>query len=512
MANMTGTTHALPAIDGFVDEKQGGHDASELGDTAAESELRSAAGPISILLVLAGSAMQGYANGTTDALYVAALFLAAGYLAVSLIFPRGNAEHRVFLLTYAICVFAGGLAQCYSLGVFGAVQSTLDANTFFGTIFDKPPYYTWQDLRLVVVDGNQVGRGAELAVAIWQAVYHVRKLLGFDFGPYVGVMFNAFVMALTGAITVRTAREIFGEDSWRLRRIGTLFALCGLFILFGSVFLRDCFTTFFNSLLLWGIVRWLRRPTLRNLLFAGMLTGISIGAMAYLRSRSIVLFGLFWFLALMCWIIAKRLNLARVLACIFILCSLLAGSTYLRNYVQMSRSMQSANTMKYEGFFGNSSQESSLGMRFIINQPLPIRLAFGTSSMMVHPIPLWAYFYRGTDEYHLIKGYHGIYQVFVFPLFFAGFMMSISVFWRDRGQAIPQLFLAIYLVINVLAVVATSLEQRHIGQFMPAFMILAAMPDTRERETRTRVQSVMIAWVFVVVLVQVAWAIAAMGR
>jgi hypothetical protein len=124
-------------------------------------------------------------------------------------------------------------------------------------------------------------------------------------------MFNALVMGLTACITVRTARELFGNDAWRLRRVGTLFALCGLFVLFSSILIRDCYTTFLNSLVIWGLVRWLNRPSSQTLSFAGILTAFAIAAMYYLRARSIVLFGLFWALAGLCWFIGHRFDRRR---------------------------------------------------------------------------------------------------------------------------------------------------------------------------------------------------------
>lgn len=474
--------------------------------SATHVGLRSIVGLLPVLLVLAGSGMQGYVNGTIDALFVALLLLLAGIVTVSLVFPGKRSELRAFLLTYGVCVFVGGLAQCYSLATFGNLQSTNDAvNSFFPIISPQPPFTTMYDIPWRLAP-------TALAVLTWQQVYKLAWVLGFAFGPYIGVMFNAFVMGLTGSITVQTARELFGDDVWRLRRVGTLFAFCGLFILFGSILLRDCFTTFFNSLVLWGLVRWLCRPTSRNMLFAVTLTGISIGAMMFLRSRSIVLFGLFWLLALTCWFLAKRLDFGRILAAMLVMLALLFGSGYLMNYMQISQDLQTRNIEKYTSHMGEEARQDSLGMSLVIRQPLPIRLVMGTGALIVCPIPLWATFRSAASEYHLIKGYHGIYQVFVLPLVLAGFIMAIRISFKNRSRSLALLFLAIYLLINTLAVVATSMESRHIAQFMPAFMVLAAVPDTRDRKIGKYVRHIAIAWFAVVFLVHLAWAIAAMGR
>lgn len=472
----------------------------------------SAAIPVSAILALSGGAMQAYANNALDALFTSMLLMVLGYLVVRLIFPHGRAEHRAFLLTYSIGVFGGGIAQCYSLFKFGEVQSFVDAIGFYDAIFDRPPYYSWEDITSLWVDGREVSRGAPLAVVIWQWVYHLRYKAGFAHGVYLGVMFNALVMGLTACITVRTAREVFGNDPWRLRRVGTLFALCGLFILFSSILIRDCFTTFLNTLVLWGIVRWLSRPNTRTLVFAGLVTLVAVSAMYYLRSRSIALFGLYWALAGLCWFIAHRFDHRRMFVVALTIPGLLFGSAYLLNYIQSSRELEAHHREQYESILGEASQEDSIAMRLIVKQPLPVRLALGTGSMAIFPIPLWRYFDGTRGEYHLIKGYHGLYQLAVLPLLIAGFIMVSRAFFRDRQKSNTLIFLALYLAMNTLAVVATSLEQRHLAQFMPAFMLLAVVPDTRERTTRAFVECIAVVWVCLVILVHLAWAAMAMGR
>ncbi len=472
----------------------------------------SAAIPVSALLALTGGAMQGYANGTSHAVVASVIFLVLGYLVVRLIFPHGKAEHRSYLLTYGIGVFGGGLAQCYSLVKYDQVQSFVDAIGFFDAIFDAPPYYSWEEITTLWVDGAEVSRGAPLAVVLWQWVYHFRLLAGLEHGVYVGVMFNALVMGLTACITVRTARELFGNDAWRLRRVGTLFALCGLFVLFSSILIRDCFTTFLNSLVIWGLVRWLNRPNSRTLTFAGILTAVAIAAMYYLRARSIVLFGLFWALAGLCWFIGHRFDHRRMLVVALSIPLLLFGSAYVLNYIQVSRDLQAHHREQYETILGDASQEDSIAMRLIVNQPLPVRLALGSGSLAVFPIPLWAYFDGSRGEYHVIKGYHGLYQLAVMPLVVVGFILVARGFLRDRSNSVALVFLALYLVMNTLAVVATSLEQRHIAQFMPAFMILATVADTRETPMRKFVRRIAVGWLGLVVLIHLAWAAMAMSR
>ena len=457
-----------------------------------------------VLFLLVGSGLQGYANATIDAVFVALILLFIGVAVVRLVFPDKTPEMRVFLLSYVVCVFVGGLSQCYSLTVFGNPQSTIDAvYTFFPSISSKPPFTTIANIH--------PNFNSPLAVLIWQQVYKLTWWLNFEFGPYIGVMFNALVIGLTGSITVRTAREVFGHDAWRLRRVGTLFVFCGLFILFGSVLIRDCFTTFFNALVLWGIVRWLARPSKRNLLIALVFTAISVYAMAFLRFKSIVLFGMFWALALGMKLWLGRLNIIRMVSVLLIFCLLIIGSSYLKSYLVSSRKYQVGAMTGYNEFTVSSSMNDSLGMQMIVQKSLPIRLIFGSGSMAIYPIPLWAYFRSGVNDYHLIKGYHGIYQVIVMPLFIVGFLELFRMFYKDRKRVTPLLYLAMYLIMNLMAIVSTSMEQRHFAQFMTSFLILAALPDTREKKIEKKLRMITKRWLGVIFLVHLAWALLKAG-
>lgn len=451
------------------------------------------------LLILLGGAIQGYANGTIDALFVAVLLLFTGFAVIKIVFPDKRSEMRAFLLTYGACVFAGGLAQLYSLQVFDNSQSTIDSFTFLREISPQPPWTTMASLHPNI--------NSRLAIVIWQQVYKMAYWLGLAFGPYTGIMFNAFVMGLTGSIAVATARKFFGDDLWRLHRVGTLFALCGLFILFGSVLIRDCFTTFFNALVLLWIIRWLIRPSFRNLLFAALLIGVSAYAMVFLRLQAVALFWLYVFLAFLCWLLSQKMNMARLIATFFAMCALLISSPYILNYVQTSEESRSEGMERYANKGRDTSSADSLGMRLVVNQPLPIRLVMGSGVMMISPIPLWANFKINSLDYDWIRGYHGFYQVITLPLIFAGLLAVLRMVRRDWKQAVPLLFLVAYLFMNIAAVVTTSQEQRHLGQFLTAFLILAALPDTRKTATRKELQRIAIWWFSVVLLIHLAWAI-----
>ena len=403
--------------------------------------------------------MQAYANDTICGIFVALFFLCIGCAGTMLTFPGKKHELRAFLLSYTICLFIGGLAQIYSLTFFDDIQSTTDAHTFFNHIAPRPPFTT--------MAGIQKSLNAPLAVVIWQQVYKFAWFLGIDFGPYIAVMFNALLMGLSGSITVRTARELFGNDPWRLRWVGSLFSLCGLCILFGSILLRDCFTTFLNAVVIWWIVRWISFPKTLNFLIAVAVTSVSVYAMAYLRFEAIILFVVYWFLAIFFRFFKDGFKIGRFLTLyITISFSLFFASSYYLIYYRYISSIQTETSERYAGIGSLGYQSQSLGMRFVVNQPIPVRMLLGSGYLMIFPIPIWGYLKIGLNDYHLIKGYHALYQLFILPLVFSGFFLTLKRIIKNFRETIPFIFLGAYLIINLLAVVVTSLEQRHFGQFM----------------------------------------------
>lgn len=448
------------------------------------------------MLVL-GGLMQAFANGAIEAVLVALFLLLFGRAIVALIFSNRKPENRAFLLMYAVCIFVGGLAQIYSLAVFNTLQSTVDARGFLSQISPQPPFY------MFTTDSQFV---PNLAIGIWQQFYKVTWLLGFKFGPYTGVMVNSMVMGLIASFTVQIARELFGGDVWRLRRVGTLTAANGLYILFGAILLRDCFTTFFMTLTLWGAIRFLVRANLRSLLIAIATTGVSAWAMLYLREDAFLMVFLYGILAFLFWLF-RRSGVIGLTITSFLLIVIFIGGTFLSIYFQDIQVTQTTYLEKYTALAVRTEDAESLALQVVFDQPLPIRLVLGSVTLMISPIPIWALFTIGAHEYHLIKGYNGIYQLFILPFVFNGSVIAFRRFFSNTKQSWPLIFLVMFMLINMIGVAATSLETRHFGQFMSAFVVIATISDTRDIKTRNKLGRTRLLWFSGVFLVHLAWAI-----
>lgn len=452
-----------------------------------------------LILVLAGSALLCVANESLDPFFVAVLFLLIGAPFVALFSGARIYELRAFLLTYGVCVLVTGMAQYYSSVVFGELQSFKDAIRYLAFVPEGPPYWTKEQL-LGQLD-------AVYAILAWQRVYTFVMDLGLQYGLYIGVLFNSLLVGFSAAVTVRAARELFGDDAWRLRRVGTLFSLCGIFWLFGAILVRDCFTLFLNTLVFWVLVRWLVSPKFKNLLLAAVVTGLSSYAMWYMRPRSVVLFGIFVCLALFCWYWRTAMNPTRIVATMLIPIVLLFAFVYLQQFGLLTAGFASREMASYEDISEQGASGDSLGLALVNRQPLPIRIVLGSGRMMVDPIPIWAYLEPGVDEYHLLKTYNGVFSMILMPLVFVGFMMTMWEARKFTQGLSPRFFVGAYSLMTLFAVAAISLETRHLGQFAPAVLILAAIPDTREESDRKHVQSTAALWFAVVFLAYVAWAV-----
>lgn len=453
---------------------------------------------ISIITILIGGLLQSYANETIDALIISIFLMAFGLIILKVVFKLKQEEIRAFLMSYAACIFAGGLAQCYSLAFFNNVQGTIDARMFLSMISSRPPFTTMADINTLF--------NSPLSIVVWQQIYKVTWFLGVNFGPYIGIMFNALVMGITGSVTVRIAREIFGNDRWRLRRVGTLFALSGLLILFGSIFLRDCFTTFFNTLALFGFVILFTKPQVKKTLAAILMIGLSICAIFYLRGSTTYLFVLYFILFLCLYWFKNAHNIFIIVQVLLILLLLIIFYPVFITYFGAANDMLTLSSKIYAENAYNSSMGVSLGSTFILNQPIVIRLIIGTGAVLINPIPLWNNFDLHFIDYLWIKGYNGIYQVLVLPLFFLGCIMSYSMLRNKQKNGYIVFFLVCYLLLNLIAVVSTSMEQRHLAQFMPAAIIIAALPNTNRLSTKHKLRLTVTIWVLFVVIVHLIWA------
>lgn len=447
---------------------------------------------LAAIALLVGLLLLADTYRTPDPGYLGAVFLLAGLLITR---PGGGPVVRGFGWSFAAGVAVAGLCAAYAQATFGTPMSTPDATTFLTMILPRPPYYDREELLLMI--------NAPLAIETWQWVFRMALAAGLQFGGYIGVLTNCFLVGLCGALTVLSGRELFGDDPVRLRRITWLYTLNGMILLYGAILLRDVYLLAVNLLLFWALLRMIHRPSFRRALLAAVILAGSLYAMYWLRRQTMPLLFVFALLGVICWFWLKRLTLSRLCAAGLALIALAVLFAQARGYVGtvLQTILERAETYTEVGYLG--AREGSLGMALIVSQPPLIRLPFGFLYMLINPIPLWGPLGPGVLEYHLLKVWHGLYMVAITPLAVGGVLIGLRRSLGQRQAGMRALFVTAYALIAFVGVVSTSLETRHLGQFMPACILLAAWPDPRGRE----VGRIRVIWFSLVALVHVAWAV-----
>ncbi len=476
---------------------------------------------ISFPFLLIGTVLFGFAQGTWDVWIPVFSHLVAGTIIINISFPRRRHELRFFLLTYAICIFWGGLSQIYSLFQEGNPTGFVDAVTYFGRILDSPPYYTWDEMMsLPHPDGARLGTNAPLAVWIWQRIYNFYLALGCSFGSHIGVTFNAMVVGLSAAVTVATARILFCGDPCRMNRVGWTFSLMGLFWLYGSLHLRDCFALLLNTIVLYSLIRALSCKRTSATLLGLVLVCLSSIAIYFIRDKSAVLFGIFAVIAGGCWYWRERMTPAKTLATLLVPIFLLVGFVRILDYLTLVKGFADERRASYEEFGEVQHDERSLGMALVVKQPLPIRCVLGLGVLLVNPIPLWGLLRSRVDPYNLFMTWNGICMLFLVPWIVTGVWFVLRSHAKNKllainglilpienkhDSALALLFLKVYILLTAIAFTTTTLAIRHYGQFLPGLLLVMAIPDRESRDVQRSVHTLKVVWFGLVVSVHLAW-------
>lgn len=444
-----------------------------------------------IMLMLLGALLIVLINQTVTTLLFLTFY---GVLGLTLCRYFGKYEQRAFGLSFALCVVVAGLSQIYAQMMFGRVQTSYDAIQFY--VFSTE--LIWDTL--TDIKKNTVG---SLAVFVWNRLYMLNRTLGFEDAPWVGILFNTFLVGLSAGLTIQTARYVFGSDARRLTLLGSLFATCGMFWLFGAVHIRDSFTLFTHTLLLYGFVRALALPQMSNGIWLSIILVSVTSATLFLREKGVFLIAVFCVLGLVSWMRDKKSRSIKR----FIVWTV--GFIVIFIFIDTVVSYQEFVWRKIISIHTAYKKIEALvkGLKdsWVVDQPLLIRLLTGSVYMHVHPIPLWAYFRLQSGEYYWIKGYHGLYFAALTPFGVAGIYTALKRAIRRELGAAPLCFLALFTIVSLFSVVVTSLETRHLGQFLPAFLILSVLPDVRDPRIRSQLKFCCVIWYSAVVSIHVLY-------
>ena len=425
------------------------------------------------------------ANWTMAPLLYIVFFLTLGLMLCRIL---GRYEQRSFESIFALCVFAMGLSQSYAQALFDQIQTTLDAIWFYELSSDYRIQDSITTLR-AYTDGS-------LSVLIWNILYAGNSWIGFENKPYIGTLFNSFLVGLSAGLTTRTAVYIYGSDTNKLKFLEILFATCGIFWLFGAIHIRDSFVLFLTTLMMYGFSRILSSFSLKNCFVLILILAFVSTSMPYMRNEAVPLIAVLCMTGFVSWACNKprtRFTGLFLIGIIFFVLFLDSFSQYVTSVSEYMIRIREVYTQ-----FSSSEGGGRLVYAWIIDQPFVVRLVMGSLYMNIYPVPLWGYFTPLYGEYHWLKGYHGFYMVAIVPF---GIVSIYNVFKRlVRGESglSLHLYLTLSTIIGLLAVAATSLETRHYGLFLPSLLILAALPDYKSPDIRAQLRSCCIAWLAMV--------------
>lgn len=448
-------------------------------------------------LTLVGTVVSMIVNREVGPIFVATILLILGIAATAWLTRRNVQGIRAFVLSFGVCAFFIGINQLYAVYFFGRLQTTVDAEiTFYPMVSGGLIYAEMATLEGMV--------NSPLAVMIYQAFYQLCQDLGLGNSPWIGLTLNAFLVGLSAAITNSIGRLIWRENTRRLNRLGSLFALCGMFVLYGSILVRDSFTLFINVCALWIVIRCVLQPSIKNIGLAALIIPILILSMRLVRSGNVVIFIMLGFAVLAGTI--KRIEYLRVLT-FSLLGVVLPIAIYLYSPSLLSDFLDKVEnySKSYQEMATATADSTSLGMAFLINQPKIVRAALGSGSMLVNPIPLWAGFSFDLGEYSWIQGFSGLFVVWILPLAVVGMIQSYSE-WKYRPQAVNvSIMLVAYFAFGLLGTAVTSLETRHFGQFLPVLLIFASIPELTVKRTRQKWLQVSRLWFGLILTVHLVY-------
>jgi hypothetical protein len=151
----------------------------------------------------------------------------------------------------------------------------------------------------------------------------------------------------------------------------------------------------------------------------------------------------------------------------------------------------------------------SLGSTLIVNSPWLIRSTAGFLWMLMFPIPIFTGFLLGetnTPLYHFCKSIHAIGMLIYVPFLIVGIVQairspkSISV---SAQQAVS--IWIFFFVSGYMAVTMSTLETRHLIQFLPAIFLIGSIPDLTIDTTRRHLLLAVKLWLSLVIFAHLLW-------
>jgi hypothetical protein len=402
-------------------------------------------------------------------------------------------ERHIFTRVFLVGYLMAGVAAVYANQLLDQSQLFSDAGGFYELA-------TKSNLRYLPLIELQALHEGALAIKLWGIAYDFFSAVGFPKERYVGILMNVSAVAMTGVVTLKMARLVYGHDPHRFKLLTLIFSLCGLFWIFAGIHLRDSAVLLSITSIGYVWIYFLQKPDVSLRLVLVIVASVFASAfLGFLR-------GEFAFVPI-------AIAMAAIATLMFVSNSRRGFVTYFLAIIGLGLLGWSVATIgetildtllrSYEGYAEHAADEhssDSLGMALIVNQAMPIRLLLGSIYLFVFPIPFWSGF-QLDSVYNLFKSFNVIFFYFFLPLL----VLALIKIWKHSSTRSSSIvFLLIFATGFIMAIAGTSLETRHFGVFLPPMFVLALLPDLRIKAFRRnyiQLLTILFAGVFMVHLV-----------
>lgn len=352
------------------------------------------------------------------------------------------------LFSFSLLTLFSSFVQLYTLFHFDVLQTTKDSEKFLELLH---PYYfnhSLSDLRYLV--------DSTLAVKIWQKFYFFS---GDIIVPNAAITINSLFISLSIAILVQINKLLGGRvrDSHAIYII----LLSGIPLQFGTLLLRDSYLFFSVSVVCLGCVLWFYRKI--SLLSYFIIMIIVCNLVIHLRD-ALVLIIIAFFVSSIFYKFNHRFSLTSFVFFMVILFGVTFLGAMITEGGKLIVGYASERADTYQDLALSSSSEGSLGVSFIYNQPFFLRIIFASALLIIGLVPSWLGFIWGANEYTTFLSIYSFFMIATFPVFLRGMLAS----FKDRNLVS---FFSLWYISGLLLIASTSIELRHIGQFLPLYLI-----------------------------------------
>jgi hypothetical protein len=448
---------------------------------------------ISIILFFGGCLLNTIAYKSIEPFILACAFFLIGAMLL-LTVSRCMYEGNMYRITFAVGWFMAGIAAIYVNCLNDPLLYAKDAYNFYYLASGRTHSMSLAEL-------VRISEGAG-AIIFWRFIYEVIFYIGFEKGPYIGILVNVISVTLTGVLSIKIAKHIFDKDVQRLNRLILLFSTCGIFWLFASIHLRDAVVLLGVTSLAYFWVWYLAKPQLVSLVLLISSSVLGFLFFGFLRTEFVFV----PFAMLMAGLVAtllystskgyKKLTLYAITFLGVVIAVIL--------YVKFHDTLFIMLTNGYEGYLEGSLRKNSsdsLGNRFITTAPLPLRLIFGSAYLFVFPIPFWAGL-QLEKAAPLFKSFNVLFFYAVTPLFSLA-LLRIYQIKTLRGP--PLMFLLFVVIGFTFSIAGTSLETRHFGAFLVPLLVVATLPNLTDRRSRRTYKKLLFTFLSMMGMVHFAW-------